>query len=360
MRLDMYRLDNTNILDMPRMIIYPTMYCNLKCPYCGIGKRFNNDIKDNKFEGFLANPKLHQILKESSPINIHCSGGEPLSAPNLKEFILQYGELGHKFSFNSNLSLPFKQIKEVFSSIPKDYLGFCIAAHHFLCGVPQEKILDHCKYLRDIGIRVYLLYLLIPGEFTRISEYLENVHEEGFSAFTAHLSGEYAGKHYPEDYTIEEAIQAMDLITVKTAIPPLFGGIVNNDYPCRSGQDIVDWAHWIITEPNHVGRCCISYSKPISIDETFFITGKRTEKICHMKYCSAGNYISKYSSGNDQYGDDRKSLLDGTARPMGINKAMEFLRQIRSDGYKLINEEKFFMVEKYLKNKPDYGRTSDV
>ena len=55
------------------------------------------------------------------------------------------------------------------------------------------------------------------------------------------------------------------------------------------------------------------------------------------------------TGGHEDDFQETAALVSGTAAEMGLDRALEFLEDILNDGYKLVNERKYFDILKAVK-----------
>ncbi len=335
----------SELFRMPNMQIYPTMNCNLRCPYC-----LHEQYHDGKqFEGFPELPLFREIMLNASPTHfILLGGGEPLTTYGLIPFLQEFGRIGHRFTFITNLSVSKKRLKEVFTSCPKEYFGYCSVTHHFMSGINVETVIENCWLLREWGIPCVVNYVLVPEELECIPELAGRVTDSGFGVFFTPLFGKWGGREdpFPSAYTIDECLRGLDLITTRREALIFFDGVYSQGRMCRSGQDSLCWSYWRNGIEGLVAPCGQSTSKPIDIRTTYFVTGKRSLKTCPQEYCHQANILTANNAGVEDDIGDMTKLLNGDFSRLGVNGSIEFIRSIRNKGYRLYNEEKFEAVSK--------------
>ncbi len=343
------------LIQMPQAFIYPTMRCNLQCPYCCIGEQFRDQAKLNKYEGFLNDKFFQKAISNCIPIHFMIGGGEPTTAPGLIDFMKKFGEYGHRFSFITNLSTPWRRIKEVFTACPANYYGFVVVSHHFISNITFEEIIRRCHQLREFGVTPYVLYVMAPDQLKQTKEYIAILNNEGFAVQTNILMGFNLGRNerFPAAYTVEECLEVFNMTTGKIDAVNIFGGVFSQGTLCRGGGDLIDWNFWFTEDTEKAAACCNGYSKSIDLRDTFLFTGKQELKPCNMEYC--GGAISLNNRfGNKRYDDGYiQRLVDGTARPVGIQASLDTVRKVIEDGFELVNHKKFLQVEEAYKIKYD-------
>ena len=167
---------------MPTLFIHPTMRCNLECPYCTKVEYRKTPSEPDDFI-FLENPLLLETLRQVGPTHLLLSGGEPLLTPGLKEFIKEFGGMGHRFSFNTNLQLSLGEIESFFSDFPSEYFATLNISHHYLVGITYESVLERCQLLRKLCIdKFWINYLLMPGNFEDVTDYVKSLRSDVLSS----------------------------------------------------------------------------------------------------------------------------------------------------------------------------------
>ncbi len=339
------------LIQMPQVFIYPTMRCNIQCPYCCIGEQFRDQAKLNKYEGFLNDPFFRKAITNCMPANFTIAGGEPTIAPGLTDFMKEFGKYGHRFSFITNLSTPWRLIKEVFTACPTNYYGFVTVSHHFLNNIKLEKIIRRCHLLREFGVSPYVLYVMVPDQLKRINEYITKLNSEGFAAQTNPLTGSNLGRNemFPAAYTVDECLEILNMTTGKIDAVNIFGGVFSRGSLCRGGGDFVDWNFWFTEDSKKASACCNGYSKPIDLRDTFLFTGKQELKPCNMEYCSGATLLNNRFGSRKHDDGYIQRLVDGTARPVGIQAGLDTVHKVIEDGFELVNHKKFLQVDEACK-----------
>lgn len=335
------------ILLMPTLFIHPTMRCNLACPYCTQVEYRKTHSESDDFM-FLENPLLLKTLRQVEPTHLLLSGGEPLLTPGLKEFIKEFGALGHMFSFNTNLQLSLSEIESFFSAFPSEYFATLNISHHYLVGITYESVLEHCQLLRKLGIdKFWINYLLLPGKFEEVADYGKRLRAEGISARNYMLFGNWKDRkeRFPIAYTVEESIECLKMAVTRMDVATLFDGIYTKGRPCRGGQDHISWGDGRNRNTYDVVSPCPSgASRKLSLNDTFFVTGNRERKPCELDYCLCASILTTMTGGHEDDFQETAALVSGTAAEMGMDRALEFLEDLLEDGYKLVNEKKYFDI----------------
>ncbi len=336
---------------MPLMTIYPTMRCNLKCDYC-ILKDYLLGAGDADNIGFLKLPLFLKTIKNCSPTHFLLSGGEPLMAEGLDEFINDYGSLGHRFSILTNLCFSTDRIKSFFNSFPKDYIGYLLISHHFQSGISIESVIERCLLLRNLGINHFINYVMIPYEFELIEGFTQKLQKNGINCILKPLYGEWSGREgrFPSAYTLEEDMRFLNMCTTLREAIELFDGVYATGTLCKGGAEHCTWSYWRYGTDGLVSPCCHGDGNPMPLEETSFVTGNTERKPCQLKYC-AGALFAKSVSGMEEDYSGLPELIQGKVKPFGIDKIMDFIRSVQARGLRLVNKDKFLAIEEALKAK---------
>lgn len=113
----------------PRVLIDFATKCNLRCSMCPVWGEDENSIQSVK--GVMAVENARRLLDEiaaSKPLIHPCLYGEPLLAPNLKDYIRQAKASGMTFAFNTNGLTLSEEMAEFLVSQQVDSVMFSIDA----------------------------------------------------------------------------------------------------------------------------------------------------------------------------------------------------------------------------------------
>jgi len=330
---------------MPLMTIYPTMRCNLNCDYC-ILKKFRLHASDPDTVNFLQLPLFRNTLQNCAPTHLILSGGEPMLADGLSTFIKDFGRIGHRFSLLTNLSFPIPRIKDFFDSFPCEYISYLLISHHFQSGIRIEDVIKRCLLLRQLEISHFINYVLLPGEFDRVSGFVAKLREHGINWIIKPLYGEWSGRQgrFPTAYTLDEDIEILSMCTTRREAIELFDGVYATGSLCRGGREHCVWSYWRYGIDGLVSPCCHGDGNPMRLEDTSFISGNPERSPCKLEYC-AGALFSKFVSGMDEDCSGLPELIAGTAEPLGIERVMSFVREVQAKGLRLVNEEKFRRIK---------------
>ncbi len=336
----------SEIVKRPGIVIYPALGCEFDCGRCLIGREYLNASKAGTVRNALKDPLLHQTLRNAVPSHIIVLGGEPLLAPGLKDFMIEYAKQGHIFTLDSCLTVPTARVSEIFSCLPQESYAYSVITDNYVSEVSFEQFLENCQVLRDRKIPFYVQHFLVPDNLGIIDKRQAVLRENGITVCARPYDGDLRiGQNYPGAYTIEQLLEVLDRIVFTHDAVSLFGGIYTKGKPCRAGQDYIDWNHWINPEPGVVGGCPISPRHGLNISKTFFGTGNREPRPCPLDYCGKAVHLLKRNANLSSTYDLTGKVLEKTACAPGLEKTLSIIRQVMDDGYQLVNEERFLEVE---------------
>ncbi len=142
--------------------------CFLKCKYC-------HNIDMATFKGgkkWSVEEIVQKILKnreylEASDGGVTFSGGDPFFQPDfLLEMIKRCREEGLHVTVDTSLYAEKEEIRKVAEYTDLFMVSlkhFDSEKHKFLTGVGNQEILENLKFLSDLGSRIWLRLVLLPG-----------------------------------------------------------------------------------------------------------------------------------------------------------------------------------------------------
>ena len=104
----------------------------------------------------------------------------------------------------------------------------------------------------------------------------------GIGSAVTLLQGNWKGGTFPRDYTLEQIIALLELVTLNTHGLQIFQGIHSRGIHCRGGQDFIAYN---MTGDKRIIPCCHGNSFPIKIDQTFFKSNNREKIKCPVDSC---------------------------------------------------------------------------
>ncbi|MHA1305521.1 MAG: radical SAM protein, partial [Candidatus Heimdallarchaeaceae archaeon] len=197
---------------MPWIHLFPSPACNLNCSYCTQKIVWKSKVSQD----FLQDPKLLDFISRIPPTHIYLSGGEPLIHPGIKEFVPLAGKCGHKISFDTNISISMKKLESFLSSWNPEHIGFINISHHLVCGISLEYIESRVQLLKNAGIKHFVKYVGVPEMFPQIEKNMKYLKDRGTGASVTILQGDWKGRNLPAEYTFDETIKLLDLVTLNT------------------------------------------------------------------------------------------------------------------------------------------------
>ncbi len=328
---------------MPWIQLFASPACNLKCDYCS-----QQSVRRHKVtHDFLQDPELLEFICRIPPTHIYLSGGEPLIHPGTKEFISLAGRRGHKISIDTNLMISGKKIEELISSWDPDWIGIVNVSHHLICGITLEDIESRIRPLKEADIKHFVKYIGVPEHFPLIERYMNVLKDRGTGAAVTVMQGNWKGRTIPEEYSLDETITLLDLVTLNTHGLQLFDGIHSRGMSCRGGQDFIAYN---MHDDRKIISCCHGSSYPLNMNDIYFETGTRNCLECRIDQCMADMVFICGINGITDEIERFDKLCNGNFKFQGVESVIHFAEEIIDKGYRLVNNSKFLAVRKHVSN----------
>lgn len=325
---------------LPWIQLFASPACNLKCEYCSQQNVRTHGVKDD----FLQNSELIEFIKKIPPTHIYLSGGEPLIHPGVKDFIAIAGKCGHKTSIDTNLHISKKRLEDYLSNIDPEWLGFINISHHLICNIKMETIDSRVRMLEDAGISHFVKYVGVPEHLEIIERNINSLKDRGTGAAVSILQGIWNGRVLPAEYTLDETVKLLNMVTLHTHGLQVFEGIYSNGIPCRGGQDFIAYN---MHDDRKIIPCCHGSSSPLDIRNTFFETGERHKLCCNMEACLGDlMFICGINGVTDEI-EKFEKICSGNFESPGVESVTAFIEEIRDKGYRLVNNRKFQDVQRH-------------
>ncbi len=328
-----------DLVERPLIHVHASPACNLKCTYCTIG----DILTDRVTRDFLPDGGLLDVLERIPPTHIYLSGGEPLFHPSTREFVAHAGRNGHRVTFDTNLVINRKKLGSFLEYWNPDWIGYFNISHHILSNVRFEKLLERVQLLRAHGIPFYVKYIGAPESFADIEYNMKTLRDEGFGAAVTILYGPWSGRFLPRDYTTDEVLRLLELVTMNAHGLQVFGGVYSHGLPCRSGQDAVVWN---MMDDRAVIPCCHGMDVPLDMGETFFATGNRERLPCQLESCLGYTYFIYGINGVAEEIDRFDALVNGEWEFLGPERVFAYLQDIKDRGFSLVDDAKFLAARR--------------
>jgi len=335
----------SELVDMPWFCFTPSTACNIKCSYCS-----QSDVRTNTISTDLLQDKtLLEFISYIPPTHLFISGGEPLILPGMREFVNFASGYGHKISFDTNLCIPVKKLEDYLSYWSAESMCYWNISHHLVCDIKLEYIMERVALLQERGISNFVKYVGVPEMLPQIKQNMIKLMDKGIGAAVTIIYGNWLGKRMPGDYTIEESVELLDMVTLNTFGLQLFDGVLSKGLSCRAGQDYI---FYNMKAKDEVIPCCHGSQFPININKTFFATGDRSRTNCGIGNCLGDVMLTFNINGVMNEADRFDALCAGKSKFLGAESVVKFINEeIIQKGYKLTNYRKFLEVEKFLAGK---------
>lgn len=339
-------MDIRKIALMPWIHLFASPFCNLKCPYCSQRQVWSSKFKND----FLQDAELLNLFARIPPTHIYLSGGEPLIHPGVKNFVTHVGRHGHVVSIDTNIHQPIKRLEKLLSAWNPAYLGFVNISHHFLCGIPLDKIIERGRLLQQADIPFFVKYVGVPEAFSEIEENMKRLRDIGIGAAVTILQGQWKGRQLPEQYTLEEAIKLLNLVTFYTHGMQIFNGIRSKGLLCRGAQDFIAYN---MHDDRKVLPCCHGSHFPVEMENTFFRTGKREQVPCRIKSCLGDLMFICGINGIMDEIDRLSAICHGNFQFLGLESVLEFIHDLQNSGVRLVDQNKLQEIETHTSRKKE-------
>ncbi len=322
------------LVERPLIHVNASPACNLKCTYCSMGDLLTERITRD----FLGDAEHLDFLAQIPPSHIYVGGGEPLIHPGIREYVAHAGRNGHRVTFDTNLVINLKKLDSLLEYWEPDWIGYFNVSHHILSNVPLENVLERGRMLRARGLPFYVKYIGAPECFDAIEHNMNALRDEGFGAAVTILYGRWDGRFLPGDYTLDEVLRFLGLVTVCAHGLQAFGGVRSRGLPCRGGQDAIVWN---MMDDRAVLPCCHGIGAPLDVNDTFFATGSRARRPCQLDSCLAYTYFIYGVNGVAEEIDRFDALLKGEWDFLGPDRVFAYLQDVKDRGFSLVDDAKF-------------------
>lgn len=312
------------MLTLPFIQFFPSLYCNLKCPYCS-----QVDVRKDRIpsSSLYTNRDFLGLVERLPQTHFYISGGEPLIQPGLQDFLAVAAANGHRVSFDTNGVVGLSSLEKILDRFSPGLWGFFNISHHLLAGVPLATIQSRVALLRRAGIPHFVKYIGTPGEIDAIAQDMDILRDEGTGVMVTILetySPPWQGRNFPRDYTDDELLKLLNLVTLNTHALQFFGGIRTKGRPCMAGSSYITYN---MKNRLETTTCCHS-SKEIHWEQTVFQGCDVQARPCSAPYC-IGDLM--FILGIQNLFDEKERftrVCNGEAPSIGLNAALKFVEEI--------------------------------
>lgn len=332
---------------MPFIQLFASPACNLSCSYCSAPMKRNRHslLKRISEVDFLQSPEVHDLICNIPNTHFYLSGGEPLIHPGIKEFVKIAGEHGHVVSIDTNICVDIDYLNDLLESWDRDWLGFMNISHHLICNISFNFIEQRTNLIRKYGILNFVKYIGIPEHFPKIKQNMKILHNQNIGCAVTILTGEWRGRIYPRDYSLDESISLLDMMTLNTHGLQVFGGIHSKGIHCRGGQDFIAYN---MNGEKEIIPCCHGSAFPKRLDETFFVTKKKDKLPCPIEQCYGDVMIISGINFITDETERFERLCRGESEFVGARSIIDFITEITRKGFRVYDRKKFAEVKRHL------------
>lgn len=213
-------------------LFFPTMKCQLQCPYCHFGWERNEQGytwtgygTEHKIEKELTAQEALKILEQFHPYHVEFSGGEPTLWPGFEEFVSGIPD-GCQWAITSNTLL--QKVRHV-------DLSRCLnwtASYH---ETKMADFIDNCVAIREKGCKIAISQVVTKD---RVDECLENARLFSACGFMPNLLRELnPGVSWEGTPEWEKLVQAREqevMNVVEDDIPPSY--TFDKGFLCKGGH----------------------------------------------------------------------------------------------------------------------------
>jgi len=202
---------------MKRILLYPTMRCNLKCPYCHFGVEhqergytWSGYEKDHYIESEISPDRFLKFIKDNAPMHIEFSGGEPTLYKGFKRLVNML-PCGCSWAITSNTLTDIQGVDfekciswtasgHVYNDIFKKNIAYIksktpnVSVSMVMTMKGFDKCVQRAQGLAELRIRVNLLRELNPGvnwEKTKEWETLVKMRAWGYNVVEDDIPGSF-------------------------------------------------------------------------------------------------------------------------------------------------------------------------
>ncbi|HFI0121670.1 TPA: KxxxW cyclic peptide radical SAM maturase [Streptococcus suis] len=188
------KLKKHNILSFPlELVIYPSMYCDLKCGFCFLANREDRNAKPAKdWERILRQAKDNGVL------SVSILGGEPTRYFDIDNLLIACEELKIKTTITTNAQLIKKSTVEILAKskyiTPVLSLQTLDSKLNFeLMGVRPDRQIKLAKYFNEVGKKCRINAVYTKQSYEQIIELVDFCIENKIDRFSVANYSEVTG-----------------------------------------------------------------------------------------------------------------------------------------------------------------------
>lgn len=203
----------------------------------------------------------------------------------------------------------------------------------------MSTIQNTCEVLRDADIPHFVKYVGVPETIPSIKDSMNAFRDCGTGVAVTILetyTATWKGRHFPREYSVEEMIALLGMVTLGTHAIQIFGGIKSNRLPCLAGSTYVAYN---MKNQNELTSCCHS-SRHMDWSSTVFGSAPSSARPCGTTKClgdlmfilglqGLGNEITRFGR-----------VCQGDSPALGLEAALAYVKNI-ADQVQLVEHERF-------------------
>jgi hypothetical protein len=292
---------------------------------------------DHSFEtDFFASSQAKDLIARLPPSHLCLSGGEPLLHDGVEELVTEAARHGHVVTFDTNLAVPSERLERLLAKWGGDVVAGFNISHH-LEQVPWKALSRRVAIVREAGAPHFVKYIGVPEDLPTITQQVDVVRASGSGVCVTLLYGTWKGKTFPKDYTAEEAVALLDLVTLLTNGIQIFGGLRMRGRPCRAGADCV------VLNTNGNGEytpCCHSGNRTVAFTDTALGGGPIGTRPCDVDVCLGGIYYIMGHNGLMDEVERYSAMCGGNSPPIGAEAALQAIDAMcDKEGVSLVEQD---------------------
>lgn len=309
--------------------------CNLKCAYCTQGLVLTHKVTDDCF----ADPDVLRTVRNSKPLHLYLSGGEPLIHPGVAHFVSSAIDAGHVVSFDTNLMVSPTKLDGLLGAWPAYGLGFVNVSHHLQQNVRLEHLLPRAQRIAERGVGVFVKHIGLPEHLHQLPSLGQQLREARIGWMPTLLYGPWQGRRFPTGYTNHEARALLGMVTLGANALQVFEGVQSRGLPCSAG---LAQAVFNMSGRREVLRCCHGSTRERAWDrQSFGLDPAAAPKPCGFDACLGTEHFAFGINGIAPEIDRFIDLCFGGVEPLGFEHAMRFVTDVVDRGYRLVDQARF-------------------
>jgi hypothetical protein len=217
--------------------------------------------------------------------------------------------------------------------------GFFNITHHMLADVPFSVIEKVTDLFRRFAVPHLVKYIATPKEIPVIYQNMDALRELGSGVMVTILETykeTWQGRSFPQEYSDDELLKLLDMVTLKVHSLQFFGGIRSAGRPCRSGTDFITYnmKNRLETTP-----CCHCNQK-VSWKDTVFGGGCAGTFPCTNDICLGDVMFVRGNQGLFEEKERFAAICRGHSPRIGFKNAMLFIEAVAAE-VELVYQDRF-------------------